>query len=285
MNDKQNYQDYWRNNINQHFSRLRRGKHTTRQAERRLLLSIANDVILLSLKVRKFHQLSRNDLKKLIACWKQRGNKNNTVYKKLSVIKKHYQVKRVDEVISYQKVKDEIKRKEEKPCPIIKLSDIEDDRLRFLFEGQVLFGLAFKEILALKPSLLCEEVIKVLRVHAFNGRERHVMIRTQQQQDWVSTYCKNFKTVWSTCSFVSLIRKQRQICTALRIPTNYFRYHYILWRYYDLLSQYHCIGDQERLFVFSKLRNELGYYYNATIKEKIQCLSKTYAMPLIAYTN
>ena len=278
-------QNTWQDNIHQHFSRFRRGKYTTRQAEKKLLLNIVQDIVQLSLRVNRFKQLSPSDLVKLTNQWKQRGNTMHTIYKKLAVMKKHYRVNRIDRVISYQDVKAERQKCDSRLYPIVRLSDIENVQLRFLYKGQLLFGLTFKEMLHLKPSLLCEGNIKVLRSFSFNNRERHIVIFSQQQRDWIAGYCKDFKTVWGSCSQISLVRQHRTLCAALSILGEYFRYHYLLWRYHDLLAQYHCISYQQQLAIFAKLRSESGYRSNAPIKEKIQCLSKCYAMPLIVHTN
>ena len=275
----------WQDNIDQRFTRFRYGKYSTRQAERRTLLHIVNDIASLNIEAVCFSQLKQADLARLVKYWRSKGNTRQTAYKKLNMINKYYPTQAVKSLVSYTAVKKEIARRKKPILSMVQLSDISNQPLQFLYQGQRLFGLAFKEVLNLKPSLLCEKTIKVLRLHAFNGRERHIGVNTTAQQAWVAAYCEVFPSTYLSCSQPSLTRLHRQYCRSLGIPGEYFRYCYMFWRYCDLLSQYHCIDENIRRKLFKQLRTELGYYDNAPIKEKITCLSALYAMPPTVYIS
>ena len=275
----------WQDDIDQRFVRFRYGKYSTRQAERRTLLHIVDDITSLNIEAVRFTQLKRADLVRLVKYWQSKGHTQQTAYKKLNLINKYYPTQGVKSLVSYAAVKKEIVRRKKPISSMVQLSDINNRPLQFLYQGQRLFGLAFKEVLNLKPSLLCEKTIKVLRLHAFNGCERHIGISTPAQQAWVAAYCEVFPSTYLSCSHLSLTRLHRRCCRLFGIPGEYFRYCYMFWRYCELLSQYHCIDENIRRGVFKQLRAELGYYDNAPIKEKITCLSVLYAMPPTAYIS
>ena len=282
---KRKTQKKWQNNIDQRFARFRYGKYSTRQSERRTLHNIVNDIASLNIAANCFNQLNQADLSKLVKYWRSKGNTQQTVYKKLCMINKHYPTQVVKSFIAYKAVKKEIASRKKPILSTVQLSDVDNIPLRFLYLGQQLFGLAFKEILNLKPSLLYENTIKVLRLYAFNGYERHIEIRTKEQQAWVSGYCQTFLSVYLPCSHLSLTRLHRRYCRSLGIPSDYFRYRYLFDRYHDLLSQYHCIDENIRRKVLKQLRAELGYRDNAPLREKITCLSEHYAMLPTACIN
>lgn len=235
-----------------------------------ILLKLIDDLRAINRVIPSLKNLNKLILMKLINYWQEQDNDNNTIYRKVNILRNicmcHLEFNSFPTNLELG-IK-HINKSQNLRIVNNKSPDINNVAIDTIYRLQRNFGLKLTEALKIEPYMFDQQGLWLARIAAYNNKNRFIPYWHEEQRLFIDSFLSKANLLIDDKILISmqykLFLKQMGI-----LNKEYYRYQYIKHRYQDLLIN----DDLNHQNILKRLRGELGYCENKQIKAILTCLN------------